>query len=622
MRRSFVLALGVAAIAWLALGVAAASGHPGDTNFPTHQHGGDTGHLPATSKNVKLVGKASVVDVVQGAVADVGSYGNYAYLGKYDEGGCDKANIYVMDISNPSAPRQVGVILGHEDTYISEGVQVVHVETASFKGEILVQNNEACSKNGKGGVSLWNVTNPLKPVKLVDNMGDFTGGSSTNPNDKNAPHIANEIHSAFAWQQGSRAFAVMVDNEQFPDVDILEITNPKKPVLVAETGIDDWPGIQDPFGQWLGTGGFASTGLHDMVVKNVNGTWTMLLSYWDGGWVTLNVNDPANPTFIADSDYPIPDSLFPQFAVSEGNAHQAEYTADNKYIIGTDEDFSPYRSSFSITSGPNADDYPAGEFGFTPPITSLPDKSLNGPTVYGGYGCPAGDAASIPPASVLDPYTAAGEDQILVLQRGPVNDPANSFEACFFSEKIEHSGAGGGTAPDVTLCGSQGHVFTPTIPALCLGHRPFHLLFNTAVTYTYPESAPAIGAIGEKVAATAQFDGWGYIRLLDAQTLQEVDAWAIDEALAEQYAFGFGELSVHEVATDPDNAALAYYAYYSGGFRVTKTSGAGLTEVGRYIDAKGNNFWGVEVHKHPNGQKYILASDRDSGLWIFQYTGR
>ena len=24
--------------------------------------------------------------------------------------------------------------------------------------------------------------------------------------------------------------------------------------------------------------------------------------------------------------------------------------------------------------------------------------------------------------------------------------------------------------------------------------------------------------------------------------------------------------------------------------------------------------------KHPNGQKYVLASDRDSGLWIFHYT--
>jgi hypothetical protein len=43
--------------------------------------------------------------------------------------------------------------------------------------------------------------------------------------------------------------------------------------------------------------------LHDMVVKNINGTWVMLLSYWDGGYVQLNVNDPANPTLIGDTDY-------------------------------------------------------------------------------------------------------------------------------------------------------------------------------------------------------------------------------------------------------------------------------------------------------------------------------
>jgi hypothetical protein len=31
-------------------------------------------------------------------------------------------------------------------------------------------------------------------------------------------------------------------------------------------------------------------------------------------------------------------------------------------------------------------------------------------------------------------------------------------------------------------------------------------------------------------------------------------------------------------------------------------------------------FWGVEVFQS-NGQEYVAASDRDSGLWIFRYTG-
>jgi hypothetical protein len=47
--------------------------------------------------------------------------------------------------------------------------------------------------------------------------------------------------------------------------------------------------------------------------------------------------------------------------------------------------------------------------------------------------------------------------------------------------------------------------------------------------------------------------------------------------------------------------------------------GGQFEEVGHFIEDGGNNFWGVEVHQHPNGEKYVLASDRDSGLYIFQY---
>jgi len=48
----------------------------------------------------------------------------------------------------------------------------------------------------------------------------------------------------------------------------------------------------------------------------------------------------------------------------------------------------------------------------------------------------------------------------------------------------------------------------------------------------------------------------------------------------------------------------------------------GFEEVGHYIDANRNNFWGIDPHVDPrDGSTIILASDRDSGLWIFRYTG-
>jgi hypothetical protein len=45
-----------------------------------------------------------------------------------------------------------------------------------------------------------------------------------------------------------------------------------------------------------------------------------------------------------------------------------------------------------------------------------------------------------------------------------------------------------------------------------------------------------------------------------------------------------------------------------------------IVEKGHYIAEGGNNFWGVQVFEK-GGQEYVAASDRDNGLWIFQYHG-
>ncbi|HEX6381767.1 MAG TPA: PA domain-containing protein, partial [Acidimicrobiia bacterium] len=363
-------------------------------------------------------------------------------------------------------------------------------------------------------------------------------------------------------------------------------------------------------------------------------------SYWDGGYVLLDVTDPADPVFLGDTEYAsIDPELFEQTGIAltpEGNGHQAEFTIDNRFFIGTDEDFAPYRALVVTDDGGQ---YAAGEFGWTVPIGEL-YGTLNGPTLYGGFGCPA-DRGSIPDASTLT--LAPGEEAILVLQRGPAG-----ASACFFSEKVEtaqllgydavfianhHAGALEGLAPDQYLCGSQGHDFEITISAVCIGHRAMHELFDDPSTggtdnYTGSETVPAVGTVGDNVSVTSQFDGWGYVHLFDAGTLQDLDTFAIPEAMDPAFASGFGDLSVHEVATDPTDPSLAYLAYYAGGLRALQiqcsnpadTSTCELVEVGGYLDPEGNNFWGVEVIPDPEnpGDVLILASDRDYGLFIFR----
>ncbi|MDP9388663.1 MAG: hypothetical protein M3Q48_12310 [Actinomycetota bacterium] len=575
------------------------------------QHGPSEGHLPGSRRNVELLGRANIAGAAPGRVADVSAFGNYAYLAVRDPEGCSDAGVSVVDIFDPRGPEEVRFIDATEGSQPGEGSQVVNLATPAFTGQVLVFNNELCRLGGDGGVSLWDVTDPLNPVVLTAHAGDDT-----------PPGLASrlhQIHSAFAWQAGDRAFVVLVDNEEEADVDILEITDPRRPVLVSETDLDAFNVLQpDVLGQ--------ESFLHDMVVQRVRGRWTMVASYWDGGYVLLDVEDPANPTYIADTTFPNPDTLT-GLPGAEGNAHQAEFAANGNYIIAADEDFSPYRiSPFEITSGPNAGPLPAGEFGFTVPIRTYPGSQVAGPTIYGGLGCPGSEA--IPPASTL--AVEPGQQRVVVLLRG----------GCFFSEKVEeaqqagydavvianhHAGAAGGEAADAYTCGVAGHVFTPTIGGVCVGHRAFHLLFATTPSYT-GDDAPPVGTVGAPIRARSVFDGWGYVRLLDGRTLAEIDAYAIPESLDPAFAFGFGDLSVHEVAVDPANNGLAYLSYYSGGLRVVRYGPRGLQEVGHYVDPAGNNFWGVEVHRvsRPGFRlpvTLILASDRDSGLWIFRYTG-
>ena len=217
------------------------------------------------------------------------------------------------------------------------------IELQSFNGDILVSNNEKClnkDNSGFGGLNLYDVTDAAHPTPLAEGLGDTT----VNGQGKKS---ANEIHSVFAWDAGDRAYVVMTDNDEGMDVDIMDITNPRKPFLTAEYDLDEtFPQITQATPENL-----KEVFLHDMVVKEIGGRQVMLLSYWDGGYIKLDVTDPANAVFIADTDYAAVDPVrfgFGQSINPEGNGHQAEFTRDNALFLATDEDFDPFRIDATI----------------------------------------------------------------------------------------------------------------------------------------------------------------------------------------------------------------------------------------------------------------------------------
>jgi len=620
-RKSVATVLSSALTASLLLAAPVLATDPVDDGVaPSHQHGGDEGHLSGT----RAWGKIELIDVVElydaadlgpGLIADVGvdSTGNYAYLANWgfpdcagpESGGINSpdAGIYVVDISGIGDPTQpnfepteVNFIPTPQDTRPGEGVQSEAITTKFFSGEILAFNHEACGKNYKGGFSLWDVSNPLKPKRLATGVGDRTvNGSPRQISD------ANETHSVFIWDAGDRAYLVAQDEWESADVDIFDITNPRHPVLVSEVDLDAY-GVAQPELD------LTSSFLHDMVVKEINGEFIMLLSYWDGGYALLNVTDPANPVFLGDTEYAAIDPLLLEMTgtalTPEGNAHQAEFTIDNRFIIGTDEDFAPFRVVVGGTEG---------TFNATPG-TDVPaideETSVTGDAAYVGLAC---NGSPLPTAET----TGA---TIAIVQRG----------TCTFTEKVTNVQAAGYEAGVVfnSVAGCDARVtmlVEGDIPFVFVG-RTSGLTLLGVENPTCASAAPALGTVVQDVTLSAVFDGWGYVHLFDAATLADLDQYAIPEAMDPAYATGYGDLSVHEVAVDPQDASLAYLSYYSGGLRAVQiqcsdpadTSTCELVEVGGYLDPEGNNFWGVETFVGDDGFTYILASDRDSGLWIFR----
>jgi hypothetical protein len=626
--RAFALAvvaltLGLASTALAALPAPADDGavdSASDTHGHLHQqHGEDSGHLnPVMTGDLELVGRMRINQDQAGRASDVAVLGNHAYVGAFSDPNCQKGGVYVFDIRNPARPKQINFIRTGGNSYVGEGVQAISVNTSAFRGDLLVMNNEICGPvqpSTVGGVTFVDVTDP-KNARILSNVGDLT------PAGANGPGIAHASHSAFMWQQGSSAYAVIIDNEESRDLDILDITNPRNPRLIAEYDLNaQFPQIVD------GVKGAGESFSHDMVVEQIDGRWYMLASYWDGGYVILDVTDPRNPTYVGDSDFEAVDRELLESAqrseVDEGNAHQAEWTADREFIVGADEDFAPYGTS-ATADGVAFEGAASGSD--TPPLEE--GTTISGDAVFVGRGC-TGDAIH-----------SAQPGQIAVVERG----------ACTFTEKVANIEAAGDPDAIIVFNRTGSDACTGTGGMSVAGSTPTFGIVGRDTGFGFfgadyddaacragngTQLAPIdLGTVGSHIVLESYYDGWGYVRLFDAQPgadgkLELLDTYAIDEAHDEDFAEGFGDLSVHEVATSHRDGNILYFAYYSGGVRVAEivedAAGTRIEETASFIDVGGSNFWGVQVWQPTSGpyagDELFLASDRDYGVYIFRYAG-
>jgi len=636
MKKVVLLAAGVAAVLVLAGGAGAVGvpkGVPDDPGVSNQKaflleaggfshvepYRGSTGSggRGGNDDSLKVVGSLRLDPSNVEVHGDVAGYKKLAFVGKW-RGACPGTGVDIIDISKPKRPMKISDTADYADTSM-EDMQAIRIGRRDILA-IGLQDCGASATEGAVGLELYDITNPRNPVFLsLFNGADFPQIFAS-PTDEAHGHV-HELDVAklpdgrtVAALSSPDSEAITSDFDGFNgvgDLILVDISNPANPTFLSEYGVLDDPTLGVPFYLSVLQGGDARTLLHSPRF-NKKGT-RLYLSYWDAGVLILNITDPAHPSLVGRTAYDVG---------VEGNAHSTDTAKREKILIQADEDFSPFETIFNIASGPNAGAYPAAEGAFTVPIAALADRSMNGSTTFIGLACP-GDPA--PPAAPDDgnPLT----EEIAVAMRGVCffQDKAEAAEAAGYDGFVVMNDAARGDA--LVLMGPSGSTPIPELPGIFVGHSTGLKIFNVA-----DATGLGIGMTGASLAATAQFNGWGYLRFFDISNPAnpvQLSTFATPNTNNEAVALD-GTWSVHNPemlsggADDrgaDEGSNILYASWYSDGVRVLDIKRparpreiASWTGQGAPAGAPPVNIWSVVPHND-----LLLVSDRNFGLYILKH---
>ncbi|MDO3720157.1 hypothetical protein QVZ43_00380 [Marinobacter sp. chi1] len=616
-----------------------ADGDKADNKHLLHDTPLPDGHVPANvNYGFTVIGRDTLAGISSGLYTDVWAHDGYAYVGTFEEPTCDRSGVFISDIRDPSNPVKIGMIKSPPQTRVNDvkvtpvGDRDVLIFTLEPCGPL---NGNSSKQLGQSGISLWDVTNPARPHAIKQNFLDFP------------------VHNTFPWTTANgETYLLVVDDVNINDLHIVDMTKPQSPKLITTTGIGTWldtnPEIANDEQLFMGT--FAAPLLHDVWVNDMDPgpgeNWQAVLPYWDAGFITLDVNDPYNPVFLGDSTYPDPDPVH-GISPPEGNAHAAVFGGPNfDKIFAGDEDFDSLFTA--VITG--SDSYPASQGSDVPQIGPGADiEVLEAQTAFVGQAC----GGSLTPAADV----GAG---IALVERG----------GCTFSLKAQTAEAAGYDAVVVFNSDAPGNcdasvsmLVEAGIPALFVPRSSGFAILG--IDGYDPEQCPggtnpdlpAADTLGQFATLGAVFDGWGYLHTLNNTStrvtvplgmggdtvtvdyLGEMGYYAPAEVTNPALAAGAGDLTMHNLEIDPTNPDRTFISWYSLGMRAVEwrpghlhsnSNGEGVVswnmhEVGRFIageeygEAAGSNFWGVHVTEI-DGEQYILGTDRNTGLWIFQWS--
>jgi hypothetical protein len=311
----------------------------------------DSGSNAGASLNMAVVGQNNLGG--RGFNGDVWVHNGYAYVGQWGFGDwaagskdrfCpsgSNTSVLVIDVRNPADPQVVGRLQNPASTS-AEDVVVYTAQYGAYRGrEIAAVGIQWCGDNradpnAEHGLMLWDVTNRAAPVQI----GYLKTACCTRGVHEFEVQHRRDLRRTFAY--------ATVPTSRYPDATtpsgyrdangdgdfrLVDITNPASPSQVSDWGIQD---IGGPFGG--GQGCDADTNYGHGAEPSDDGK-LVFLSYWDSGFIALDLTNPAQPIFKGRTQYP---------ANADGDAHSASYDDNRKLLFTADEDFCK-------TSGPGTE---------------------------------------------------------------------------------------------------------------------------------------------------------------------------------------------------------------------------------------------------------------------------
>ncbi|MDQ3870306.1 MAG: hypothetical protein M3301_01655 [Chloroflexota bacterium] len=346
--RRFWLRVPVAVVAALVLstgGLAAASDREllkDEVHFRAAQQFYSQGVKAGAAWNMEAVGQTNLGG--RGYNADVWAHKGFAYVGHWgffdwasgQNRFCPqppRSGVAVVDARNPAAPVMVSKLQNPAGTSAEDVVAYTALYGPLAGHDIAAAGIQVCGGSRYDtsfarGLMLWDVTDPAHPRQI----GFFdTGCCTRGVHEFEVEHRA-DLGRTFAYASvptsgypDDQTPSGVRDARGRGDFRLIDITDPTHPFEVSNWGVIHDLGAPPAAG--LGCDPDPNYG-HG-AEPSADGR-TVFVSYWDSGFIALDVTDPAHPIYRGRTLYP---------ADADGDAHSASYDDARRLLFTADEDF-------------------------------------------------------------------------------------------------------------------------------------------------------------------------------------------------------------------------------------------------------------------------------------------